>query len=217
MKKYSLILLFASNLFFAQNTYVDVATTAMLKVYSDNLKNKQEKTIQEQTKLQRAQAFVGTQMAVVNSIQDKILKGLSEVSGTLTNGLQVKEIYEDIADCNMYSTNIANFVRDNPTYAIFGAKATQTTYKQILKMSSEINSILASGDLNLATAGDRYKLLYEISHQLKMLKVWLVTIHLNMERAKSVGFWKAINPFQGYINTDKDIVRNIMDKYKHNF
>ena len=40
---------------------------------------------------------------------------------------------------------------------------------------------------------------------------------MNIERAKRLGFLKAINPFQGYINTDKTIVENIMIKYKHNF
>ena len=84
-------------------------------------------------------------------------------------------------------------------------------------MSTEVGELLKSGELNLATAGDRYKLIYDISTKVKMLKVWLATISLDLERAKRLGFWRAINPFQGYINTDKDIVRNIMDRYKHNF
>lgn len=217
MKKYCFCLLLMGNFLSAQNTYVDVATTAALKLYSDNLKDKQNETIEQQNKLQKAQAWVASQMVVANNIQDKILKGLSEVSGTLTNGLQVKGIYEDLKDCTMYSSEISKLVKDHPEYAIFGAKATETTYKEVLKMSSEVSELLKSGELNLATAGDRYKLLYEISTKVKMLKVWLATISLNLDRAKRLGFWRAINPFQGYINTDKDIVRNIMEKYKHNF
>ena len=217
MKKYCFCLLLMGHFLSAQNTYVDVATTAALKLYSDNLKDKQNETIEQQNKLQKAQAWVASQMVVANNIQDKILKGLSEVSGTLTNGFQVKGIYEDLKDCTMYSSEISKLVKDHPEYAIFGAKATETTYKEVLKMSSEVSELLKSGELNLATAGDRYKLLYEISTKVKMLKVWLATISLNLDRAKRLGFWRAINPFQGYINTDKDIVRNIMEKYKHNF
>ena len=89
MKKYYLSLVFLGSFLSAQNTYVDVVTTAALKLYSDNLKDKQNETIAQQNKLQKAQAWVGTQMVVVNNIQEKILKGLSEVSGTLQNGLQV--------------------------------------------------------------------------------------------------------------------------------
>lgn len=217
MKKYCFCLLLMGHFLSAQNTYVDVATTAALKLYSDNLKDKQNETIEQQNKLQKAQAWVASQMVVANNIQDKILKGLSEVSGTLTNGLQVKEIYADLKDCTRYSNEISKLVKDHPEYAIFGAKATETTYKEVLKMSSEVSELLKSGELNLATAGDRYKLLYEIASKVKMLKVWLATISLNLDRAKRLGFWRAINPFQGYINTDKDIVRNIMDKYKYNF
>lgn len=43
----------------AQNTYIDVTTTAALKLYSDNLKSQQNKTVEEQTKLQQARAWVG--------------------------------------------------------------------------------------------------------------------------------------------------------------
>ncbi|WHE33919.1 hypothetical protein [Bergeyella cardium] len=96
MKKYCFCLLLMGHFLSAQNTYVDVATTAALKLYSDNLKDKQNETIEQQNKLQKAQAWVASQMVVANNIQDKILKGLSEVSGTLTNGLQVKGIYEDL-------------------------------------------------------------------------------------------------------------------------
>ena len=46
---------------FAQNTYIDVTTTLALKLYSDNLENQQEKTIEQQTKLQQAQTWVSTQ------------------------------------------------------------------------------------------------------------------------------------------------------------
>jgi hypothetical protein len=64
----------------AQNTYIDVTTTAALKLYSDNLKSQQNKTVEEQTKLQQAQAWVASQMVLANNIQNKVLKGLQETS-----------------------------------------------------------------------------------------------------------------------------------------
>jgi len=201
----------------AQNTYIDVTTTAALKLYSDNLKSQQNKTVEEQTKLQQAQAWVASQMVLANNIQNKVLKGLQETSGTLQNGIQVKMIYEDLDDCRRYSGDISNLVKEHPQFSIFGAKATEKTYQQILKIGTDVSDILASGELNLATAGDRYRLIFGIPENVKKLKLWLLTVKLNIERAQRLGFWNAINPFQGYINTDKDIVRNIMDRYKYNF
>ncbi|CAA7197000.1 hypothetical protein [Chryseobacterium potabilaquae] len=218
MKKYSICyLIVIGSMAYAQNTYVDVTTTAALMAYSDNLKKQQNKTVEEQTKLQQAQAWVASQMVVANSIQNKILKGLRETSGTLQNGIQVKQIYEDLAQCKKYSGDITHLVTIHPQFSIFGAQASEKAYEQILRVGVDVSDILASGELNLATAGDRYRLIFNISENVKKLKLWLLTIKLNIERAERLGFWNAINPFQGYINTDKDIVRSIMDKYKYNF
>ena len=212
-----LIFLFLCSFLQAQNTYIDLTTTLALKLYSDNLEKQQQKTIDEQTNLQKAQTWVGTQMVVANNIQNKILKGLSEVSGTLQNGIQVQEIYKQLGKCQQYAQDISQLVVTHPQYSIFGVKASQKTYEQVLKIGTDVSDILASGDLNLATTGDRYRLLFGISENIKKLKLWLLAIKLNLERAERLGFWNAINPFQGYINTDKSIVENIMKKYKHNF
>lgn len=218
MKKFKILTaLFGIGFISAQNTYIDPTTTAALILYSENLKSEQQKTIEQQNKLQQAQTWVGAQMVVANDIQNKILKGLREVSGTLQNGIQVKEIYSDLKDCANYSSQISTLVSDAPEYAIFGVKATKETYESVLAMSTDVSELMKSGELNLATAGDRYRLLFSISEKVKTLKIWLLTIMMNIERAKRLGFLKAINPFQGYINTDKTIVENIMIKYKHNF
>jgi hypothetical protein len=202
---------------FAQNTYIDVTTTLALKLYSDNLKEKQQETIDEQTKLQQAQTWVGSQMLVANDIQNKILKGLKEVSGTLQNGIQVKQIYEELNKCYEYASDVANLAAVHPQFAIFGVKASEKTYEQGLKIITDVTDILSSGELNLATAGDRYRLLFNISENVKMLKIWLLSIKMKLEKANRLGFWNSINPFQGYINTDKSIIESIMDKYKWNF
>lgn len=218
MKKYSLIL--ASLYCFtisAQNTYIDPTVTAAMILYSENLKAKQNEVIDETTKLQKAQAWVGSQMVVANDIQNRILKGLNEVSGTLQNGIQVKQIYSELEKCYKYSNEVGYLASRNPEFAIFGVKASQKTYEQSLKIVTDVTELLKSGELNLATAGDRYRLLHNISENVKNLKLWLLAIKMRIERAINVGFWNAINPFAGYINTDKSIVENIMRRYERNF
>ena len=202
---------------FAQNTYIDVTTTLALKLYSDNLENQQEKTLEQQTKLQQAQTWVSTQMAVANNIQNKVLKGLNEVSGTLKNGVQVVSIYNELDRCLQYSSDILELTSDKPQYAVFGVKATQKAYEQVIKLTADVTDLLKPGELNLATAGDRYKLLFSVSQNVIMLKIWLLATKLNIERAIRLGWFQSINPFQGYINTDRSIVENIMWTYKNRF
>ena len=218
MKKFSITLLFlAGSLAFAQNTYIDVTTTLALKFYSDNLENQQEKTLEQQTKLQQAQTWVSTQMAVGNNIQNKVLKGLNEVSGTLKNGVQVVSIYNELDRCLQYSNDILTLTSNKPQYSVFGVKATQKAYEQVIKLSTDVTDLLKPGELNLATAGDRYKLLFSVSQNVTMLKIWLLATKLNIERAIRLGWFQSINPFQGYINTDMSIVQNIMWTYKNRF
>ena len=218
MKKFSIsLLLMAGSFAFAQNTYIDVTTTLALKLYSDNLENQQEKTIEQQTKLQQAQTWVSTQMAVANNIQNKVLKGLNEVSGTLKNGVQVVSIYNELDRCLQYSNDILTLTGDKPQYSVFGVKATQKAYEQVIKLSTDVTELLKPGELNLATAGDRYKLLFSVSQNVTMLKIWLLATKLNIERAIRLGWFQSINPFQGYINTDMSIVQNIMWTYKNRF
>ena len=218
MKKFSIsLLLMAGSFAFAQNTYIDVTTTLALKLYSDNLENQQEKTIEQQTKLQQAQTWVSTQMAVANNIQNKVLKGLNEVSGTLKNGVQVVSIYNELDRCLQYSNDILTLTSNKPQYSVFGVKATQKAYEQVIKLSTDVTDLLKPGELNLATAGDRYKLLFLVSQNVTMLKIWLLATKLNIERAIRLGWFQSLNPFQGYINTDMSIVENIMWTYKNRF
>lgn len=201
----------------AQNTYIDPAVTAAIILASENLKSRQDKTIEEQKKLQEAQTWVGSQMAVANSIQNKILTGLKEVSGTLKNGIQVVDIYNEISRCIQYSGDILELTKDKPQFAVFGVQASQKTYQQAIKLITDVSDMLQSGELNLATSGDRYRLLFSVSQNVIMLKIWLLSAKLSIERAIRLGWWQSVNPFQGYMNTDKSIVENIMWNYKNRF
>lgn len=218
MYKFLIVLLpFFSTIGFAQNTYSDLTTSLALNMYANNLKSKQNKTIEQQTKLQQAQAWVSTQMVVANDIQNKVLKGLREVSGTLSNGIQMKNILTSLQNSYKYTGDILNIVSAHPQYSIFGVKSSEKVYLTAADIVTEYSDILAGGDLNLATAGDRSKLLTQTLQKVMMLEMWILDVKLRLERAIRIGFWKSANPFQGYVDTDKSIVDNIMNQYKWNF
>lgn len=215
MKKYSLYCLFIVGFLSAQNTYIDPTTTLALKSQGDAIKQGHQEIIDKQTKLQKAQAFVASQMVIVNDIQSKIRKGLSEVSGTVSNGMQVKNILQELDWSRKYTTEIAQLIKTNPAYAVFGKKSAEMSWQYITRIVTDLQHTLAEGDLNLATAGDRYKMLYTIEKNVSMLRLWLYNVKSSIERAKRYGFWKAINPFQSYINTDKQIIKEIINRYKY--
>ena len=217
VKLFNLILLFLPYIGSAQKIYMDPVTAGAMVGYAVTLKGGHERAEKEQDKLQKAQTFISAQVALVKKVQDKVYKGLSEAGGTIQNAIQVKNIGEETKQCVEYSKSISQLVERHPQYAIFGAKATQRCYEQTLKIANEMSNILADGETNLATAGDRYRVLDNIQHELRMLKIYLISVQLALENAEYAGFWRSINPFQGYIDTDKDIIQNIMQKFKHQF
>ena len=217
VKLFNLILLFLPYIGSAQKIYMDPVTAGAMVGYAVILKGGHERAEKEQDKLQKAQTFISAQVTLVKKVQDKVYKGLSEAGGTIQNAIQVKNIGEETKQCVEYSKSISQLVERHPQYAIFGAKATQRCYEQTLKIANEMSNILADGETNLATAGDRYRVLDNIEHQVRMLKIYLISVQLALENAEYAGFWRSINPFQGYIDTDKDIIQNIMQKFKHQF
>lgn len=198
----------------AQNTYIDPTTTGALMIYSGELKKQQKETREKIVDLTKAQATVTLAMTEVKKVQDKVYKGLSEVSGTLTNGLQVKEIYSDLKRIQKYSDEVIRLARTHPQYAVFATEVAKMTQRDIINSTAEVSEMLTGGNLNLMTAGDRYKLLEGIHSKIKRLKLDILSIKIILERAERIGFWKMINPFQRYINTDQTIVENILRKHR---
>jgi hypothetical protein len=199
----------------AQNLYVDIATSVTLENYANSIEEGQEKIEKEQNKLQKAQAFIATQLAAANKIQDKIYHGLSEVSGTLQNGMQIKRIIEETKECLEYHKEVNDMIRKHPQYAPFAHKAIKGAYEQALQLGAEIASVKTGGKEHLATAGDRYMLLSRIESKVIGLKLWFLSIKLAMENVIRIGVIRALNPFQSYIDTDKDIIQNILERYKN--
>lgn len=221
MKKFKILILalgiFSMEKITAQSTYVDVTTTAAMVLYAENMKAEQEKVVEQQTKLQQAQTWVGTQMVAANDIQNKLLKGLREVSGTLSNGIQIKNILTSLQGSYKYTSDVLNIVSSHPQYSIFGVKSSEKVYLTAADIVTEYSDIIKSDELNLATAGDRSKLLNQTLQKVMILEMWILDVKLRLERAIRIGFWKSANPFQGYVDADKSIVEGIMNQYKWNF
>lgn len=214
MKKLAILSLgIVGNFCFSQHTYIDPITTAALFNYSNTLRKEQDKTRKKIIDVKKAQATVGVAMAEVGRVQEKVYKGLKEVSGTLQNGMQVKDIYEELKWMRKYSDDVIRLTRNKPQYAVFAQQVSKETQENAIKISAQITEIVTSSETNLMTAGDRIDLLRTIYDSVRNLKINILSIKMVLERAERLGFWRSINPFQGYINTDRDIVENIIQQY----
>ncbi|BFO65429.1 hypothetical protein [Chryseobacterium sp. KCF3-3] len=212
MKKYNVLLfVFIVSFLKAQTPYIDVLTAPAMALYASQIKNEQEKTVDEMNKLQQAQAFVSTQMVLANDLQNKVYKGLKEVNGTLKNGIQVQNIYNNLSKLITNVNGIYDEVQDAPEYSVFAYKSVQLVTNKATDIYTDVADLLTSGELNLATSGDRRRLLFNIENNTRLMNVYLVNVRWAIKRAKKKGFWKSINPFQTYVNTDRQIFKQILN------
>ena len=194
----------------AQTPYIDVLTAPALAIYSSNIKNEQQNTVDKMDKLAEMQGWVATQMTYANTIQDKLYKGLKEVNGTVRNGLQIKKIYDNLERAVKNMDAIKDEVRDAPEYSVFANKSIQVVINKVSDIYVDAADIINESETNLATAGDRRRLLGSIELNTRLLNIYLLNVKLTIRRAKRKGFWKSINPFQSYVNTDRALFNQIM-------
>jgi len=209
--KFLLVMCFLSYFAHAQTPYIDVLTAPALTAYSNQIENQQNRTITEMNNLQQAQSFVATQMTVANDIQNRVCNGLRQVNGALQNGLQVKRIYGNLESVVKEMDKLRDVVADAPEYSVFATRASQTVVTKSADIYTDVADLLTSGDLNLATSGDRRRVLYNIEQNSRVLHIYLINMRLAIQRAKRKGWWQSVNPFQTYVNTDKRLFEQIFN------
>ena len=80
----------------SQIPYLDILTAPAMILYGSNLKSGQQKTIDEMKNIQNKQTWLTSQLVLVNDVQNKVYKGLSQVNSIVSNGLQPVRIYKEL-------------------------------------------------------------------------------------------------------------------------
>jgi len=208
------VLLWLAPLAARPQLYVDVLTPIAMSGHATSLSVNMQSTSMGMQNLRNAQGWVAAQMTIANSIQNKLYNGLKEVNGTLQNGLQVKRIYDNLTRMSSSLDDIRKEVRNAPEFSVFAVKAGDLVVRKTIELGADVADLLLSGDLNLATSGDRRRLLGNIEQNTRLLNFYLLNVKLSIRRAKRKGFWQAANPFQSYVNTDRQIFDQIVRNSK---
>lgn len=198
----------------AQTPYVDVLTAPAMIAYAEVLKSQQNKTNTNLSAIERGQVAVMGQLQVANNLHDRVVRGLTEVSGTLSNALTVKEIYTSSTDIVNNTRDAINLASGNPALTLFAIRSSEEFKRRALGMTADVTRILTGGDYNMMDAGERQKLLNYIHTEIRLLAATAYGVKFNMEYAKRYGIWNSLNPFRKWINQDTQIMHDIITKAK---
>ena len=216
MKHFQLIVfLILSGSSFGQTVYVDPAVSAATAAHSVIIDTQLKATNERLTLIERGQLAITGNLTIVNSMQDKIYKGLSEVSSILTNLSNVQEIARMATAISGDLNDVLEIAKENPALLLFAERNAVLFQQRATSLALEVSSfVLKGGENNLMDAGERSKLINQILTEMVILRSHTYGMYRAMYFAQMKGFVKALNPFQGYINVDIQLAQDIARKTK---
>lgn len=210
-----LLFLFLSVSAFGQAIYVDPAVSGATAAHSAVINSQLKATNERLTLIERGQLAITGNLTIVNAMQDKIYKGLSEVSSILTNLSNVQEIARMANAISGDLSDVMDLAGENPALLLFAERNAVLFQQRATSLALEVSSfVLKGGENNLMDAGERSKLINQILTEMVILRSYTYGMYRAMYFAQMKGFVKALNPFQGYINVDVHLAQDIARKAK---
>ena len=208
-----LIYLSLASVYVQAQIYIDPAVAAATGVHAGVMNSQLNNVNDKLTLIQRGQLAVTGQLVIVNDLQNKIYKGLSEVSGAIRSLLSIKDIAEISVDIVDDVGKALDLARGNPALLLFAEAGAREFKTRATRLAAEVSSfVLKGGKDNLMDSGERAKLLGRIQTELTILRGVAYGMHRSMYWAKQRGILNALNPYAGFINIDKqiadDVIRN---------
>ncbi|QJD98607.1 hypothetical protein HH214_21615 (plasmid) [Mucilaginibacter robiniae] len=200
----------------AQVLYIDPAVSATQAAHSAIINSQLNATKDKLTLVERGQLAVTGQLGIVNDMQAKIYKGLSQVSSILTNLADVQEISRiTIGMTDDINKGLAVAAK-NPILLVFAQDQANYFYTRATKLALEVSSFaLKGGGDNLMDSGERAKLIHKVLTEMLILRSLTYGMYRAMYYAQMRGVLRSLNPFQGYVNMDEQIMNDILRKRKY--
>jgi hypothetical protein len=199
----------------AQTVYVDPTTAAAMAVHAGVINGQLNTTNNKLTLIQSGQLAVTSQLALANTLQQQIYKGLTEVSSVMSSLLAVKDITDISSDILTDANKAINLAGTDPVLILFAQQGANDFRSRASSLVTEVGTfVLQGGKTNLMDSGERAKLLNRIVNELMIIRGVAYGIYRTMYWAKQRGILNSLNPYAGFINIDQQIGDDILNSSK---
>jgi hypothetical protein len=159
---------------------------------------------------------LNTNVGSVVLAQTMIYQSLSNVNSALKDGLEVKNMAVIVADITGYVDQALEMAKAEPYLLIFANNLSGEMRTRSLALVSDVSGyILKDGNNVLADFNARDELLHRVTQQLQILDGLAYGAWKAMYWAKERGVIASLNPFAGFINTDKATVARIIQNARY--
>lgn len=200
----------------AQEVVIDPATSAAIIANTITINGQLNTVNGNLTAISRGQMAVSSQLAIVNDLQNKIYKGLSEVASIINNLSTIKEIGQCGSDIVSDVSGAVQLARSNPVLLLFAEQGARDFQTRALSLATEVSAfVLQGGKNNLMDSGERGKLLNHIQSEMQILRGIAYGMKQAMYWAKMNGIWRSLNPWAEWQNQDVRIATEVLNNAKY--
>lgn len=156
--------------------------------------------------------------AQVIAIQEYIYQQLKNVNSALTQSKKLIYLYQYLGKITTNSNKMLNLSAQHPEYAVLVSRYYIDIGKQVIKLQQEVTSdVLNENKDFLMDSMDREMLIEKIFTRVRNINGNLLYIIMRLENAKKIPYLYQVPVLRNYINIDKALVGDIMQKYKYIF
>ena len=156
--------------------------------------------------------------AQVIAIQEYIYQQLKNVNSALTQSKKLIYLYQYLGKVANNSNKMLDLSSQHPEYAVLVSKYYVEIGKQTLKLKQEVTQdILNENKDFLMDPMDREMLIEKVFTRVRNINGNILYIILRLENAKKIPYLYQVPVLRNYLNIDKAIVGDIIQKYKYVF
>lgn len=154
----------------------------------------------------------------VIAIQEYIYQQLKNVNSALAQSKKLIYLYEYLVKISNNSERMLQLSTQRPEYAVLVSRYYTNIGTQILKLRQEVTQDILSEDKDyLMDPMDREMLIEKVFTRVRNINGSLLYIIMRLENAKTIPYLYQVPVLRNYLNIDKAIVGDIIQKYKYIF
>lgn len=154
-------------------------------------------------------------LAGVILTEQLIYASLTQVENGLKSAWALRQIGQLSAEIIAESKGVLNAARSSPALLLFAQASCEQLRDRGFRLVQQVSAVVIKERENLLMDyARRDQLLKKISLELKTIRALLYSIRKCMYWAKVNGMLKTVNPYKGFINTDKRMVENLLFNLK---
>ncbi|WPU99099.1 hypothetical protein SNE26_24100 [Mucilaginibacter sp. cycad4] len=200
----------------AQQLVVDPAVSAAIAMNTSTINGQLNNTNNKLDLIQKGQLAVSGQLLVVNSMQNKIYQGLSQVASVINNLNTVREIAECGADIVSDVQASVKLAKSDPMLLLFAEQGARDFQVRAAALAADVSAfVLKGGNGNLMDSGERGKLLNHIAEEMRILRGIAYGMDRAMYWAKINGIFRSLNPWAEWQNQDIRIANDVLTNAKY--